>query len=97
VLFCAIRGSAFGAIGVMSRAPSHPGALLREIVLPETGLTVTELAETCGIARNTLSRIVNEKADISEDMAIRLSCALGSSPEFWLTMQSRLNLWKLQN
>ena len=80
----------------MNRAPSHPGALLREMVLPETGLTVTELAARCGVARNTLSRIVNERADITEDMAIRLSRALGSTPRFWLEMQNRLNLWKLQ-
>lgn len=81
----------------MNRAPSHPGALLREVVLPETGMTVTELAAVCGIARNTLSRIVNEKADITEDMAIRLSRALGSTPSFWVTMQNKLNIWKLQH
>ncbi|MCW8829429.1 MAG: HigA family addiction module antitoxin [Gammaproteobacteria bacterium] len=81
----------------MSRVPSHPGALLREVILPETGMTVTKLAEVCGIARNTLSRIVNEKADISEDIAIRLSRALGSTPEFWLAMQNRHTIWKLRN
>lgn len=81
----------------MNRTPSHPGALLREVVLPETGMTVTELAAVCGIARNTLSRIVNGKADITEDMAIRLSRALGSTPTFWLGMQNRLNLWKLEH
>lgn len=80
----------------MDRAPSHPGAILREIVLPETGLSVTELARHCGIARNTLSRIVNERADITEDMAIRLSRALGSTPRFWLEMQNRFKLWKLE-
>ena len=81
----------------MNRTPSHPGALLREVILPETGMTVTELAAVCGIARNTLSRIVNEKADITEDMAIRLSRALGSTPTFWLSMQNKLNIWKLQH
>lgn len=80
----------------MNRAPSHPGALLREMILPEAGLSVTALATRCGVARNTLSRIVNERADVTEDMAIRLSRALGSTPRFWLEMQNRLNLWKLQ-
>ncbi|MDH5649222.1 MAG: HigA family addiction module antitoxin [Gammaproteobacteria bacterium] len=79
----------------MDRQPSHPGALLREIVLPETGLTVTQLANTCGLARNTVSKIVNERGDITEDIAIRLSRALGSTPEFWLGMQAKYNLWML--
>jgi len=80
----------------MNRQPSHPGAMLRELVLPETGLSVTELAEICGLARNTVSRIVNERGDVTEDIAIRFSCALGSTPAFWLSMQSRYNLWKLE-
>jgi len=79
----------------MKRKPTHPGALIREIVLPESGLTVTELARHCDIARNTMSKIVNERADVTEDLAIRLSRALGSTPQFWLGMQGRLNLWKL--
>ncbi len=80
----------------MTRQPSHPGALLREIVLPETGLSVTVLARTCGLARNTVSKIVNERGDVTEDIAIRFSRALGSTPSFWLSMQSRYNLWELE-
>jgi len=80
----------------MQTRPSHPGALLREIVLPETGVSVTELARRCSVARNTLSKIVNERADVSEDMAIRLSRAVGSTPRFWLEMQNRLSIWKLE-
>lgn len=80
----------------MNRKPSHPGALIRNVILPETGLTVSELAQRCGIARNTMSKIVNERGDISEDIAIRLSLVLGSTPRFWLEMQSKLNLWKLE-
>lgn len=80
----------------MKRRPSHPGALIREISIPEARLTVSELAKRCGVARNTLSKIVNERGDVTEDIAIRLSCVLGSSPQFWLAMQSKLNVWKLQ-
>ena len=80
----------------MNRQPSHPGALLREIVLPETGLSVTELARICGLARNTISKIVNERGDVTEDIAIRFSRALGSTPAFWLGMQSKFSLWKLE-
>ncbi len=79
----------------MTRKPSHPGALLREVILPETGLTISALAEHCGVSRNTLSKIVNEHTDVTEDMAMRLSRALGSSPQFWLNMQTKHNLWML--
>ncbi len=81
----------------MDRQPSHPGALLREIILPETGLSVTELARSCNLARNTISKIVNERGDITGDIAIRFSRALGSSPEFWLGMQAKFNLWCLEH
>ena len=80
----------------MSRKPSHPGALIRNIILPETGLTISELAHRCGVARNTMSKVVNERGDVSEDIAIRLSRVLGSTPRFWLGMQSKLKLWKLE-
>ncbi len=80
----------------MARKPSHPGALLREVVLPETRLTVTELAKRCGLARNTFSKIVNERGDITEDIAIRLSRVVGSTPQFWLNMQTKRNLWQLE-
>jgi len=48
------------------------------------------------VARNTMSKIVNERGAVTEDIAIRLSRVLGSSPEFWLAMQSRLTLWRLE-
>ncbi len=81
----------------MVRKPSHPGALIRNVILPETGLTVSELARRCGIARNTVSKVVNERGDVTEDIAIRLSRVLGSTPRFWLSMQTNLNLWNLEN
>jgi len=80
----------------MGRKPSHPGALIRNVILPETGLSVSSLAERCGVARNTMSKIVNERGDITGDLAIRLSRVLGSTPQFWLAMQAKLNLWLLE-
>jgi addiction module HigA family antidote len=80
----------------MIRKPSHPGALIRDVILPETGLTISELARRCGVARNTMSKVVNERGDVTEDIAIRLSHVLGSTPRFWLGMQSNLNLWQLE-
>ncbi len=81
----------------MARKPSHPGALIRNVILPETGLTVSDLARRCGLARNTVSKVVNERGDVTEDIAIRLSRVLGSTPRFWLSMQTNLNLWNLEN
>jgi addiction module HigA family antidote len=81
----------------MARKPTHPGALIRNVILPETGLTVSDLARRCGIARNTVSKVVNERGDVTEDIAIRLSRVLGSTPRFWLSMQTNLNLWNLEN
>lgn len=80
----------------MSRKPSHPGALIRKVILPETGLTVSSLASRCGVARNTMSKVVNERGDVTGDLAIRLSRVLGSTPRFWLAMQAKLNLWLLE-
>ena len=80
----------------MTRRPSHPGALIRNVILPETQLTVSELANRCGVARNTMSKVINARSDVTEDLAIRLSRVLGSTPQFWLSMQSKLNLWKLE-
>lgn len=81
----------------MSRKPSHPGALIRNVILPETGITISELARRCGVARNTMSKVVNERGDVTEDIAIRLSRVLGSTPRFWIGMQTNLNLWQLEN
>ena len=80
----------------MKRKPSHPGALIREVILPETGVTVSELAERCGVARNTMSKVINERGDVTEDLAIRLSRVLGSTPRFWLGMQANLDLYKAE-
>ena len=80
----------------MVRKPSHPGALIRNIILPETRLTISELAKRCGVARNTMSKVINERGDVTEDLAIRLSRVLGSSPRFWIGMQTNLNLWQLE-
>ncbi len=81
----------------MARKPSHPGTLIRNVILPETGLTISELAKRCGVARNTMSKVVNERGDVTEDIAIRLSRVLGSTPRFWIGMQTNLNLWLLEH
>jgi addiction module HigA family antidote len=73
--------------------PPHPGGLVRRQCLEPLGLSVTEAAKALGVTRQALSDLVNEKAGISVEMAIRLSKAFGSSPETWLGMQMAYDLW----
>ena len=70
--------------------PAHPGAVLREYL---GDMSVTDAAAALGITRTALSRILNEKAGISADMALRLESALGTSAEMWTGMQSQYELW----
>jgi len=74
--------------------PAHPGEVLREWV-PET-MTVTTAAEQLGVSRVTLSKILNGKAGVSAEMALRLAAWLGTSPEVWLEMQATWDLWQAE-
>ena len=74
--------------------PAHPGAVLREY-LPER-LTVTTVAKRLGVTRQALSSLLNGRAGVSADMALRLSQALGTSAEMWLSMQVAYDLWKAE-
>ncbi len=74
--------------------PPHPGEVLRDGVFADTGLTVTEFAKRLGVTRVALSRVLNGKAAISADMAVRLAAALGGSDESWLHMQANHDLWR---
>ena len=77
------------------RQPTHPGAILREDVLPALKMTQKEFADWIGVSRLTVSEILNEKRSISPDMSMRLGKALGNGPEIWLRMQQTLDLWLL--
>lgn len=74
--------------------PPHPGEILQDTVLSE--LTVTEFARRLGVSRVALSRVVNARAAVSAELAIRLAAALGGSPESWLNMQMAYDLWHAQ-
>ncbi|MBT3388243.1 MAG: HigA family addiction module antidote protein [Desulfobacula sp.] len=76
------------------RKPIHPGEILREDVIKPLGLTVTEAAKRLGVTRKTLSLLINCKASLSPEMAIKISKATKTSPESWLNMQTKLDLWK---
>lgn len=78
------------------RRPSHPGALLREIVLPDAGLTQAELAQRMGVSRLTVSEIIHEKRAVTADIAHRLGRVFGNGPELWLNMQKAVDLWEAE-
>ena len=78
------------------RRPTHPGAILREDVLPALNITQTELAKRLGVSRLTVSELLHEKRALSPDMALRLSKLLSTSPESWLKMQQTLDIWELE-
>lgn len=73
--------------------PPHPGEVLRELCLEPQGLSVTRTARGLGVSRKTLSAILNGRAGISPEMAIRLSKAFGTSAESWLNQQTQYDLW----
>ncbi len=80
--------------------PPHPGLTLRDDVLPELGLSVTEAAEQLGVARVTLSRVLNGRAAISPEMALRLQAWLGrergGDARVWLAQQTAYDLWQAE-
>jgi addiction module HigA family antidote len=71
--------------------PAHPGEVLREY-FPDN-MTVTEAAERLGVTRQALSGLLNGRAGVSAEMALRLAQALGTSAEMWLNMQATYDLW----
>ena len=76
------------------RKPTHPGEVLLEDVIKPLGLSVAEAAKDLGISRKTLYELINGKSSLSPQMAVRIAEATKTSPESWLNMQIRLDLWK---
>lgn len=78
--------------------PPHPGETLREDVLPALGLTVTDAAAQLGVTRATLSRVLNGRAAISPEMALRLEAWLGvengGRADLWISQQAGYDLWQ---
>lgn len=76
--------------------PPHPREILRELCLEPLGISVTAAAESLGVSRKTLSAILNGRAEISPEMAIRLSIAFDTSAESWLNQQMQYDLWQAE-
>lgn len=75
------------------RQPTHPGAVLREDVLPALNLSVSEAARQLRVTRQTLHRVLAGTSGISADMAVRLGRFCGNGPGLWLRMQQSFDLW----
>ena len=74
--------------------PPHPGEFIRATYIEPFDMSIRSLAENLGVAASTLARVVAERSAVSPEMALRLSKALGRSPESWLAMQDSYDLWQ---
>lgn len=78
----------------MQRRPTHPGYVVR-IELEEIGMTISEAAERLGVARPTLSQLVNKR--VSPEMALKLGRFFGNGTELWMDMQARYDYWEVEH
>lgn len=76
------------------RKPTHPGAVLKEDVLPALGLSVSAAAGRLGVSRQFLHKIMAGRAPITAGMALRIGKFCGNGPELWLNMQQAYDLWE---
>ena len=76
--------------------PPHPGEIIKELCLAPLGISITAAAKSLGVSRKTLSAILNGRAGISPEMAVRLSIAFDTSAESWLNQQSQFDLWQVE-
>lgn len=79
-----------------NRRPTHPGAILREDVLPELGMTQSEFARRLSVSRPSVSELLHERRRVSPEMAARLGRLLNTTPESWLAMQGAVDLWEIE-
>lgn len=79
-----------------NRRPTHPGAILREDVLPALAMTQTEFASRLGVSRLSVSELLHERRAMTPEMATRVATLLNTTPESWLRMQEALDLWDVQ-
>ena len=79
-----------------ARAPTHPGEVLRDDVLPALNLPMLKAADFLGVSRQTLHRILSGAASITPEMALRLGKLCGNGPNLWIGMQAALDLWRAE-
>ncbi|WP_207679448.1 HigA family addiction module antitoxin [Desulfonema magnum] len=81
----------------MQRKPAHPGRIIRNMYIGPLSLTITGLAESLRVSRKAVSAIVNERKSVTPEMALRLSQAFGTTPDLWLNLQKKYDLWCAMN
>ena len=74
-------------------SPAHPGEFLKEMYIAPLGVTVTKVADALGVTRKHVSAIVNGRAPVTPDMAVRLAGVFGTEPEIWVNLQAQYDLW----
>ena len=74
-------------------SPAHPGEILKEMYMTPLGVTVTKVADALGVTRKHVSAIVNGRAPVTPDMAVRLAGVFGTEPEIWVNLQAQYDLW----
>jgi antitoxin HigA-1 len=75
--------------------PSHPGEILKELYLVELGISITDFAKDINVSRKAVSAIVNCHKSVTPEMAMRLSKAMGTTPQLWINLQTNYDLWHL--
>lgn len=79
-----------------NRKPTHPGAILREDVLPALNITQAVFASYLGVSRLTVSEVLHEKRGVTAEMAVRISRVIGGTPQSWLHMQEAVDIWEVE-
>jgi addiction module HigA family antidote len=78
----------------MARRPTHPGDILREDVLPQMRMAMSEFARILGMSRQHLHRVLHAQSPVSSDTAVKLGALFGNDPKFWLNLQDRYDIWE---
>jgi len=81
---------------MLMHKPPHPGEIIKELCIEPLGLSITASAAALGVSRKTLSGIINGKAGVSPEMAVRLSIAFNTSSQSWLNQQTQYDLWQAE-
>ena len=82
---------------VKKRKPTHPGVILEEHYIKELPITLQELSEASGISRNTLYKIRSGNARITANIALRLSKVFNTTPQLWLNLQQKYDIWEAEH
>ena len=77
--------------------PPHPGEVLKDLYLEPLGITLTEAAEALEVSRKHVSSIVNGRSPVTPDMALRLSVVFATTPDIWVNLQAKYDIWLLHN